>query len=77
MPPTIPDMPIFGSDGALVGTVHRVSGVCILATHIGASEADQYVVPLARVAASTTTEVTLDCPANQARAVDAEPPPGG
>ena len=43
----IPDMPIFGSDGALVGTVHRVSGVRILVNHIGASEADQYVVPLA------------------------------
>ena len=34
----IPDMPIFGSDGALVGTVHRVSGVRILVNHIGASE---------------------------------------
>ena len=63
----IPDMPIFGSDGALVGTVHRVSGVRILVNHVGASEADQHVIPVARVA-SVTDRVTLDCPAAEARA---------
>ncbi|WP_293991211.1 DUF2171 domain-containing protein [Sphingomonas sp.] len=61
----IPDMPIFGSDGALVGTVHRVSGVRIIVNHIGASEADQHAIPLARVA-EVTDRVTLDCPAAEA-----------
>ena len=66
----IPDMPIFGSDGALVGTVDRVSGVRILVNHIGASDADQYIVPLARVAA-VTDRSHARCPANEARAIDA------
>lgn len=61
----IPDMPIFGSDGALVGRVHRVSGVRIIVNHVGASEADQHVIPLARVA-EVTDRVTLDCPAADA-----------
>jgi outer membrane protein OmpA-like peptidoglycan-associated protein len=61
----IPDMPIFGSDGALVGTVHRVSGVRIIVNHVGASETDQHVIPLARVA-TVTDRVTLDCPAADA-----------
>lgn len=61
----IPDMPIFGSDGALVGTVHRVSGMRIIVNHIGASEADQHVIPLARVA-EVTDRVILDCPAADA-----------
>jgi hypothetical protein len=61
----IPDMPIFGSDGGLVGTVHRVSGAQIIVNHVGASEADQHAIPLARVA-EVTDRVTLDCPAADA-----------
>ncbi|MDB5677117.1 DUF2171 domain-containing protein [Sphingomonas bacterium] len=61
----IPDMPIFGSDGALVGTVHRVSGVRIIVNRVGASETDQHAIPLARVA-EVTDRVTLDCPAADA-----------
>ncbi|HEX4694314.1 DUF2171 domain-containing protein [Sphingomonas sp.] len=65
----IPDMPIFGSDGALVGTVDRVSPTRILVNHVGASEADEFAIPLARVA-DVSDRVTLDRPAAEARAVD-------
>lgn len=59
-------MPIFGSDGGLVGVVERVSGVRIVLRRDGASDADQHFIPLARVA-GVTDRVTLDCPAADAR----------
>lgn len=65
-PAIIPDMPIFGSDGGLVGIVDRVSGVRIVLQRTGASEADQHFIPLAWVA-SVSDRVTLDCPAADAR----------
>ena len=65
-PGIIPDMPIFGSDGGLVGIVHRVVGVRIAVVREGVSDADQHYIPLAWVA-SVTDRVTLDCPADQAR----------
>lgn len=65
-PAIIPDMPIFGSDGAYVGIVHRVAGVRIVVAHEGVSDADQHYIPLAWVA-SVTDRVTLDCPAANAR----------
>ncbi len=63
-------MPIFGSDGGLVGIVDRVSGVRIVVQRTGASEADQHFIPLAWVA-GVTDRVTLDCPAADARAPSA------
>lgn len=63
-------MPIFGSDGGLVGVVDRVSGVRIVVQRTGASEADQHFIPLAWVA-GVTDRVTLDCPAADARAPSA------
>lgn len=65
-PAIIPDMPIFGSDGGLVGTVERVSGVRIVLKRTGVSDADQHFIPLAWVA-SVSDRVTLDCPAADAR----------
>lgn len=65
-PAIIPDMPIFGSDGAFVGIVHRVAGVRIVVAHEGVSDADQHYIPLSWVA-SVTDRVTLDCPAADAR----------
>jgi hypothetical protein len=65
-PPILPDMPIFGSDGVLVGTVHRVSGVRIVLNRIGVVEADLHYIPLARVA-DVSDRVTLDCPAADAQ----------
>jgi len=65
-PAIIPDMPIFGSDGGLVGIVERVSGVRIVLQRTGASDADQHFIPLAWVA-GVTDRVTLDCPAADAR----------
>lgn len=65
-PAIIPDMPIFGSDGDLVGTVDRVAGVRIVLARTGVSEADQHYIPLSWVA-SVTDRVTLDCPAADAR----------
>jgi hypothetical protein len=59
-------MPIFGSDGGLVGIVDRVSGVRIVLQRTGASDADQHFIPLAWVA-GVTDRVTLDCPAADAR----------
>jgi hypothetical protein len=64
-PSIIPDMPIFGSDGVLVGTVHRVSGVRIVLNRIGVVDTDVHYIPLAWVA-DVTDRVTLDCPAAQA-----------
>ncbi|MES2095334.1 MAG: DUF2171 domain-containing protein [Pseudomonadota bacterium] len=64
-PSIIPDMPIFGSDGVLVGTVHRVSGVRISLNRIGVVDTDVHYIPLAWVA-DVTDRVTLDCPAAQA-----------
>lgn len=69
-PPILPDMPIFGSDGVLVGTVHRVSGFRIILNRIGVSDADQHVIPLAHVA-DVTDRVILSCPAIDARPVNA------
>ena len=63
-------MPIFGSDGGLVGIVDRVSGVRIVVQRTGASDADQHFIPLAWVA-GVTDRVTLDCPAANARAPSA------
>jgi hypothetical protein len=63
----IPDMTIFGSDGAPVGRVHRVSGIRIVVDRIGVSQADLFYVPLAWVA-DVTDRVTLDRPA-----IDAQP----
>jgi outer membrane protein OmpA-like peptidoglycan-associated protein len=65
-PAIIPDMPIFGSDGGLVGIVERVSDVRIVVQRTGVSEADQHFIPLAWVA-GVTDRVTLDCPAADAR----------
>jgi len=59
-------MPIFGSDGGLVGIVDRVSGVRIVVQRTGVSDADQHFIPLAWVA-GVTDRVTLDCPAAAAR----------
>ena len=59
-------MPIFGSDGGLVGIVDRVSGVRIVLQRTGVSDADQHFIPLAWVA-GVTDRVTLDCPAADAR----------
>jgi hypothetical protein len=64
-PSIIPDMPIFGSDGVLVGTVHRVSGVRISLNRVGVVDTDVHYIPLAWVA-NVTDRVTLDCPAAQA-----------
>jgi outer membrane protein OmpA-like peptidoglycan-associated protein len=75
-PAIIPDMPIFGSDGGLVGTVERVSGVRIVLQRMGVSEADQHFIPLAWVA-SVTDRVTLDCPAADARPRSATAVSGG
>jgi outer membrane protein OmpA-like peptidoglycan-associated protein len=69
-PAIIPDMPIFGSDGGLVGIVDRVSGVRIVLQRTGVSDADQHFIPLAWVA-GVTDRVTLDCPAANARAPSA------
>jgi outer membrane protein OmpA-like peptidoglycan-associated protein len=69
-PAIIPDMPIFGSDGGLVGIVDRVSGVRIVVQRTGVSDADQHFIPLAWVA-GVTDRVTLDCPAANARAPSA------
>jgi hypothetical protein len=74
-PSIIPDMPIFGSDGVLVGTVHRVSGVRIALNRIGVVDSDVHYIPLAWVA-DVTDRVTLDCPAAQAKpgGISADPP---
>jgi hypothetical protein len=69
-PAIIPDMAIFGSDGALVGIVDRMSGVRIVVQRTGVSDADQHFIPLAWVA-GVTDRVTLDCPAANARAPSA------
>ena len=65
-PAIIPDMPIFGSDGGLVGIVDRVAGVRIVLARDGVLESDQHYIPLSWVA-SVTDRVTLDCPAADAR----------
>lgn len=59
-------MPIFGSDGGLVGVVDSVVGVRIVLRRDGVSDADRFYIPLSWVA-SVTDRVTLDCPADQAR----------
>lgn len=63
-------MPIFGSDGGLVGIVDSVIGVRIVLRRDGVSDKDQHYIPLSWVA-SVTDRVTLDCPAAQARPASA------
>ena len=76
-PAIIPDMPIFGSDGGLVGIVDRVAGVRIVLARDGVLESDPHYIPLSWVA-SVTDRVTLDCPAANARpkSVTAQQEPG-
>jgi hypothetical protein len=62
----IPDMTIFGSDGAPVGRVHRVSGVRIVVDRIGVTDTDLFYIPLSWVA-DVTDRVTLDRPAADAQ----------
>ena len=68
-------MPIFGSDGGLVGTVDRVIGVRIRLARMGVSEADQFFIPLSWVA-NVTDRVTLDRSAADARPASATQGPG-
>lgn len=58
-------MPIFGSDGALVGLVGEMLGMRIVLKRDGVQAAQHYI-PLSWVA-NVTDRVTLDCPAAQAR----------